>query len=56
MFELNVDLEEVLEKEVDFGLGNGGLGCLVVCFMDFIVIFGLLGMGYGICYEYGMFC
>ena len=24
--ELNVDLEEVLEKEVDPGLGNGGLG------------------------------
>ncbi len=53
--ELNVDLEEIIQKEVDPGLGNGGLGRLAACFMDSIATLGLPGMGYGIRYEYGMF-
>lgn len=41
--------------ESDVGLGNGGFGCLVVCFLDFLVLLNLLGYGMGICYKYGLF-
>ncbi|MDU2561707.1 MAG: glycogen/starch/alpha-glucan phosphorylase [Haemophilus parainfluenzae] len=53
--ELNVDLEESIEKEVDPGLGNGGLGRLAACFMDSLATLAIPAMGYGIRYEYGMF-
>ena len=53
--EMNVDLEDIIAKEVDPGLGNGGLGRLAACFMDSIATLCLPGMGYGIRYEYGMF-
>ena len=53
--EHGVDLDEVLETEVDAGLGNGGLGRLAACFLESLASLGMPGFGYGIDYEYGMF-
>ncbi len=50
-----LDLEEIVEQEVDAGLGNGGLGRLAACFMDSCASLNLPVVGYGIRYEYGMF-
>lgn len=52
---MGLNFEELIDEENDLGFGNGGLGCLAVCFFDFLVMLGLLGCGYGICYDYGMF-
>jgi glycogen phosphorylase len=53
--ELGVDLEQLIDREADAGLGNGGLGRLAACFVDSMATLSIPGLGYGIRYEYGIF-
>ena len=51
----NTTLERIYDQEPDAGLGNGGLGRLAACFLDGFAADDILGMGYSLRYEYGIF-
>ncbi len=53
--ELDLDLDELIEEEVEPGLGNGGLGRLASCYLNSMATLGIPSIGYGIRYEFGIF-
>lgn len=55
LYNLGLDIEELIDSEHDAGLGNGGLGRLAACFIDSCATLQLPVTGYGLRYEYGMF-
>jgi len=52
---LEITTEEILEHDVEAGLGNGGLGRLAACYLDSLATKELPAFGYGIRYEHGIF-
>ena len=55
MTELGLNFEQLLGKEEEPGLGNGGLGRLAACFIDSLATLEVPAIGYGIRYEFGIF-
>jgi glycogen phosphorylase len=55
MDELGLHLDQLVDQELEPGLGNGGLGRLAACYMDSMATLNIPAIGYGIRYEFGIF-
>lgn len=53
--EFGLDYDAILKMESDPGLGNGGLGRLMACYLDSSAALGMPAHGNGIRYKYGLF-
>jgi starch phosphorylase len=52
---VGLDLHQIMAQEEEPGLGKGGLGRLMVCYLDSLATANVPAMGYGLRYEYGIF-
>ena len=50
-----VSVDALAARDVEPGLGNGGLGRLAACLLDSLATLDIPAVGYGIRYEFGIF-